>query len=183
MRLGTTASDLHAREGGEIGDNGQVMILTPRRSSGGGCSGREAAEQRAAEAWRRRRRLGENLGHEGGRGALACRPEMPRRRGSTGLQPNSGSSPSLAWGKGKPRQAGPACQREGEGGAGGLGQGGREQAGPRGKKGKKRPSQLGRLGCAGKREKRRKKRRERGPNPKKKRDRRKNKMLSIEFEI
>jgi hypothetical protein len=64
-----------------------------------------------------------------------------------------------------------------------LGWGGREEAGPHGKKGKKRPGQLYRLGCVGKREKRRKKRRESGPGPKKKRERRKNEMLSIAFEI
>jgi hypothetical protein len=48
-----TASDLHAREGGEIGGNRPVMILTPRWSSGSSLqrqrSGR-AAEQRAAKS-------------------------------------------------------------------------------------------------------------------------------------
>jgi hypothetical protein len=82
MWLGVTASDLHAREGGETGDNRLVMILTPRRGFGGGLlrkrsggavSG-QGVEAAAVEKLSRHRvscegggcGLGANLGHEGG---------------------------------------------------------------------------------------------------------------------
>jgi hypothetical protein len=58
-RLGTTASDWRAREGGETGDKRPVMILTPRWSFCGGLRRQRsggAAERRAAGAWRRQRR-------------------------------------------------------------------------------------------------------------------------------
>jgi hypothetical protein len=64
------------------------------------------------------------------------RAETQRGRDGARLRPDSGSSPSLARGKGRPRQAGPAYWREGREGRGrrgGLGREGREQAGPRGK--------------------------------------------------
>jgi hypothetical protein len=52
-RLRTMASDSRAREGAETGDNWPVMILTPRRNSGGGLRGQRsggAASSRGVEA-------------------------------------------------------------------------------------------------------------------------------------
>jgi hypothetical protein len=111
----------------------------------------------------------------------AARAGLRRTAAGLGLESehSAGKGKALTGGIRLPARGG----GKGEGGAGSLSRGGREQAGPRGKKGKKRPGQLGWLGCAGKREKRRKKRRESGPGPKKKRERRKNEMLSIAFEV
>jgi hypothetical protein len=66
--------------------------------------------------------------------------------------PDLGSSPSLAQGRGRPRQAGPACQRERRGGGSrAAGPRGEEKsscwAGPLGEESKKkRPARLGRAG-------------------------------------
>jgi hypothetical protein len=117
-------------------------------------------------------------------GGFIGQPREPRRagpgqragRGRAVLWPNSGSSPSLARGRGPPRQASPACQREREGkkrGASGGRTGPGEEASRlgqlsrAGRKGRKeeRPAGLGPRGR--KRERGKRKREWAGPKEKK----------------